>query len=618
MSLNKKLGFYSVFCIATGAMISSGLFILPAIVFPSVGPALLLAYVFGSILMIPAMLSKTELATAMPKSGGTYFFIHRSLGSLFGTFAGFASWFSLCLKSAFALLGIGLFLQPLFPGSSVELVKAIAIGFTILFTIINIFGVKESGSFQTILVFFLIGILLFYVFSNVSHVDVTHYKPFKPSGWDQVLKVTGLIFISFGGLTKIASIAEEIKNPSENIPKGMFAAFIVVSFLYVFVIFVTIGILSGSEFVNTTNPISLGASKHYGNVGFWALSIAAMLAFITTGNAGLLASSRIPLAMSKDDLLPSFFSKINLKFQTPVISTLLTSVFMILSIALLDLENLVKVASTMMLILFFLVNLSVILMRESKIVSYRPSYKSPFYPYIQIFGMAAYFLLIIEMGFTPLILTLVFFTFSLIWFFMYSKSRNKKQSALYNLVEKIISKKIITPTLSDELKDILYERDEIIEDKFDKLIKKSKIIEMGDECKREKLFEKISDVYAKKFKIPSEKIYNLFMEREDKFSTAIHDGLALPHIIIEGENKFDIVIARSKKGIKFDDNTPPVHIVFALVGTMDERTLHLQTLMAIAQIIQNKNFIKHWKKVDSIYDLRSLILLAERVRKGKV
>ena len=77
-----------MFSIAAGAMISSGLFVLPGLAFAKSGPAVILAYAIAGVLIIPAMLAKAELATAMPRAGGTYFFIERSLGPLAGTIAG--------------------------------------------------------------------------------------------------------------------------------------------------------------------------------------------------------------------------------------------------------------------------------------------------------------------------------------------------------------------------------------------------------------------------------------------------------------------------------------------------------------------------------------------------
>ncbi|MFQ5645793.1 MAG: amino acid permease, partial [bacterium] len=104
--MKRELGLISVFSIAAGSMISSGLFVLPGLAFQKAGPAIIVSYVLAAVLMIPTMFSKAELATAMPKSGGSYFFIERSMGPLIGTVAGFANWLSIALKGAFALVGI--------------------------------------------------------------------------------------------------------------------------------------------------------------------------------------------------------------------------------------------------------------------------------------------------------------------------------------------------------------------------------------------------------------------------------------------------------------------------------------------------------------------------------
>ncbi len=607
-----------VFSISSGAMISSGLFVLPSIVFLKSGPSIILSYIFAALLVIPAMLSKAELVTAMPKAGGVYFFVHRSLGPLFGTFAGFASWFSLSLKSAFALVGIGVFLEQVFPGVSPGTVKFIAIAFTVFFAILNIFSVKKSGRFQVVLLFGLIGILVFYIFSGLNYIDVQRYVPFKPYGWKSILTVTGMIFISFGGLTKVASIAEEVKNPAITIPGGMFSAFAVVVLLYVLTIFVTVGVLDNAELRGTLTPLSAGAAKYMGNIGYIILSLAAMLSFITTANAGLMAASRNPLAMSKDNLLPAFFSRVNLRFKTPVIAVLMTALFMIAIISFLDIESLVKVASTMMLILFSFVNISLILMRESRIVSYKPAFKAPLYPYLQIAGVAVYLALIIEMGTVPLIITSGFFILSLVWYLLYSKSRSSKDSALIHIAERVTAKDIESSTLRDELREILLERDEIIEDRFDSIIKGARIIDLDVDRDVKSLFNVLSKAFSEIFNIPPKTVYDLLEKREAETTTVIQTGLAMPHIIIEGNSKFDIVIVRSKSGINFLIDDPPVHIVFALAGTKDERNFHLQALMAIAQIVQNKDFTNNWIKVRGPEDLRNLILLAQRVRKGEV
>jgi APA family basic amino acid/polyamine antiporter len=616
--LKKKLGFLEVFSIATGAMISSGLFVLPAVVYLKAGPSILLSYFIATLLVVPAMLSKAELATAMPKSGGSYFFVHRSLGALFGTFAGLASWFSLSLKSAFALVGIGIFLAPLVPVFPGYMVKLIAVAFALLFTVLNIMSVKQSGRFQVVLVFSLLAILLLYVVGGIRLVDAQHYSPFAPAGWPAIFTVTGMIFVSFGGLTKIAAVAEEIDKPQKTIPHSMFASFLVVSVVYLLAIFVTVGILGRTEFQSTLAPLSTAAATYSGQAGFLVLSIAAMMAFITTGNAGLLASSRNPLAMAKDNLLPAFFARVNVRLKTPVVAILFTSAFMIAMIVFLDLESLVKVASTMKLLLFAFVNLSVILMRESKIVSYKPSFRSPLYPFLQIGGTVVYFFLIVEMGLIPLLMTGAFFAASLLWYFLYSRSRNRRESALLHVVERITNRELRSDTLSEELKEILIERDEIVEDRFDRIIKSAEIIDFSESVDKEGLFQVLAEVFARKFNAEPTEIHKLLADRESESTTVIHPGLAIPHIVVDGTGRFDIVVVRSREGIDFGPDTDPVKVVFALAGTRDERNFHLQSLMAIAQIVQNPEFLSTWPRLRNTEELRSQILLAQRVRKASI
>jgi len=105
--LKKELGLFDVYAISTGAMFSSGFFLLPGIAAAETGPSVVLAYFLAALLMTPAMLSMAELAAAMPRAGGTYFFLDRTMGPLVGTIGGFGTWLALVLKSAFALIGLG-------------------------------------------------------------------------------------------------------------------------------------------------------------------------------------------------------------------------------------------------------------------------------------------------------------------------------------------------------------------------------------------------------------------------------------------------------------------------------------------------------------------------------
>jgi basic amino acid/polyamine antiporter, APA family len=619
--LRKTLTTLDIFSISAGAMISSGLFILPGIIYSQVGPGIIFSYLLASIFMIPAMLAKTELATAMPKAGGAYFFINKSVGPFIGTFSGLTSWFSLALKSAFALIGIGIFITPYFPESTELTIKIIAIFFTIVFTGVNIIGVKTSGKFQNVLVLTLISLLLFYNFTALPKISLKNLTPVFPYGFSSIVYTSSVIFISYGGLTKIASMAEEIKNPGKTIPRGMFSAFFVVTVLYLVTLVSTAGILTVKEFSSSLIPISDGAAKSTGFIGYLLLSIAAVTAFITTANAGIMAASRTPLAMAEDNLLPSFFQRVNPKTGTPIRSILMTSFFMITVILILDIEKLVKAASTMMLILFSLNCIAIVLMRSSHISTYRPLFKMPLYPYLPIAGSIIYIYLILDMGKEPLLVSGGFFLFSIIWYLLYSRKRAAKDSALIHVVKNITNKKITSDELDRELKQILIQRDDIVEDRFDKIISDAKIIDIAETSEHTftDVFTLISTHFSQRFKKTEQEILNLLLEREADSTTVIAEGLAVPHIIIEGKKDFDILILRSKTGIHFPDTVNnPVHQIFALAGTKDERNFHLQALMAIAQIVQNEGFAKDWLTMKDFAELKNLILLAKRTRQNSI
>ena len=617
--LRKQLGSLDVFAVAAGAMISSGLFVLPAIAFTKAGPAVILSYLFASILIIPSVLSKAELSTAMPRAGGTYFFVERSLGPIWGLFSGLANWFSVALKSAFAIVGMALLievvLQMFFPVQLSQWhFKTIAVLCCLAFTTLNIVSVKHTSRFQILLVGILLTILALFVLFGASSVGAVRYKGFLEKGWGAVFATAGLVFISFGGLTKVASIAEEVKYPGKNLPLGMILAWFAVTVFYLGVIIITVGVIDGQELAASHMPVSLAASKFMGPVGFAILGLAAIAAFVTTANGGILAASRYPMAMSRDQLLPPLLAHISSRFKTPHISILLTGGFMIAAIVFLDLVVLVKTASTLMIILFILVNASVVIMRESRIQSYRPKFKSPLYPYIHIFAIIAYVALIIDMGLMPLLITAGFVGLSAAWFLLYVYRRVSRASAVMHVVERVTDRELKTVTLENELRDILLERDDIIEDRFDQLIRECEILDIQGEEKAEKIFRQVSAILAERLGTSEFVLFEKFLHREAEGGTVVQPGFAIPHIVVEGENKFDILLVRARDGINFPHAPDPVRIMFVLAGSKDERNYHLRALMAIAQIAQEKHFEQRWLTARGTQGLRNLILLSTRKR----
>jgi amino acid transporter len=613
-TLKRELGLFEVFCIASGAMISSGLFVLPGLAYAKTGASVIISYLIASLLIVPTLLSKAELATAMPKAGGDYFFIDRSMGPAVGTVGGFASWFSLASKTAFALIGIGAFVQLFYNDLTDINMKLIAVAFCIIFTVINLFGVKHAGKTQSILVSGLVIILVFYIIVGFFYIEPSRFQPFTTHGIGSIFATAGFVFVSFMGLTKVCSVAKEVCKPKRNIPLGIFLAWGVVSALYVLVVSVTVGLLDHKDLTSSLMPISKGAVVFSGEIGLIILGVAAVLAFITTANAGLLSSSRYPMALSKDQLLPGFFSKISKK-GTPIISILFTSSFMIVIILFLDLEGLVKTASTLVLLLFIFVNLSLIMMRESKLRYYRPSFHSPFYPWIQIAGIIGYSLLIIEMGVIPLVFVGCFILAGFLWYLFFARDKIWREYSLLHVVERVTGEKKTGYLLDEELREILIERDDVTEKRFEDILSKCEIFDVFKYEKPDKFAMLIANRLAERLNIDKNKLYKLLMKKEKDSNVMVHPGIVILSNIIDGSDKFEMIIVRSKKGIMLFDNVPPVHAFFVVVSTPEQQSFYMHSLMWIVQIAEEIDFKKNWLDAKDADELRNIILSSWRKRK---
>ena len=147
--LRKELSLLNVFAISLGATLSSGFFLLPGIAFAEAGPAVVLAYLIVILPLAPGILSKVELSTAMPRAGGVYFFLDRSIGPVCGTIGGIGTWFTLVLKVAFALVGMGAYLRIFWSDAPMQL---IAVVLAVAFGALNCLGARRTGSIQVLLI----------------------------------------------------------------------------------------------------------------------------------------------------------------------------------------------------------------------------------------------------------------------------------------------------------------------------------------------------------------------------------------------------------------------------------------------------------------------------------
>ena len=624
--LSKELGLSDVYAIATGAMFSSGFFLLPGLAAAETGPSVFLAYLVSGLIVLPTMFSVAELATAMPKAGGTYYIIDRSLGPMIGTIGGFGSWVALVLKSAFALIGMGAYIAIFY---EVPIIP-VAVILTIVFGILNVVGAKETTFLQKVLVAALVTIMVFYVVQGLFAVlspglieqTRTRFTPMFIDGYYGFFATVGMVFVSYAGLTKVASIAEEVKNPDRNIPLGMFLAIITAVFVYVIGVFIMVSVLDPNEFREDLTPVATAgeAFLHWlpEPTGLILVVIAAVAAFASTGNAGIMSASRYPMAMARDKLINERFAAIG-KLGTPHWSVLGTVIMMVIILLAFNVAEVAKLASAFQLLLFGLLNLAVIVMRESKIKEYDPGFNSPFYPWLQIAGIILSIILIFEMGGLSILFTIIVSVFGVIWYKYYASDKVDRQGAIFHVHARLGENK--DHGLEVEMRGILKEKGLRSEDQYEEMISRAEVVDINRATKYATVVDKVSQLFGSKLSRSDQELAKIFSDFDEEHIIPISKGVALNHARIPGKVHPEMVLVRIKPGIKTEDlghlkaeksGSEALHAIIFLISSEDDTGQHLRMLAQIAEKVGVQNFMERWLSAEDEGELREILLRDER------
>jgi amino acid transporter/mannitol/fructose-specific phosphotransferase system IIA component (Ntr-type) len=613
--LKKELTLLNVYAIATGATIASGFFLLPGIAAAQAGPAVILSYLIAALPVLPAVLSKAELATAMPRAGGVYYFLDRSMGPLFGTIGGLGTWLALILKTTFALIGMGAYLNLIFP--NIPMIP-FAILLAVAFGYLNLFGAKKTGGFQIVLVITLLIILAGFSGHGVAYIRPQHFHGFFDKGFDAILGTAGLVYVSYVGISKVASVSEEVKNPDRNLPLGMFLALITAVVIYALGTTVMVGVLPPEQLHNDLTPVASTAHAIAGSWGRGIVIVAALLAFSSVANTGILSASRYPLAMSRDHLLPRFFRFLN-KHRTPKISIYITVGVIILCLTSFDPTKIAKLASAFQLLLFALNCLAVIIMRESRIQSYDPGFRSPLYPWVQIIGIIIPFALIGEMGWYPTVFTIGLIILGTSWYFFYGRNRVVRDGAIYHIFARLGERRF--EGLDRELRGILKEKGARAEDPFDVVIARAGLIDLSHSVSFEDVVAEASESLSQKLNLRADLMKDGFLQGTRVGATPVSHGVALPHMRSREITQPEIIIVRVQEGVKIDfddgllDNKPEHDLVYAfffLVSPESNPGQHLRILAQIAGQVDDERFIRHWLLATNEQEMKELLLRDER------
>ena len=456
--LAKDLTLTSALTIGIGTMIGAGIFVLPGAAVQQAGPLAAGAFVLGGFIAIFTALSASELGTAMPKSGGAYFYINRSLGPLFGSVAGWGNWIGLTFASAFYMFGFGEYViafKPLLteivssapfgdlviaalnvPGALLAPIplssaKIIALFGAVFFVAVNYFGAKETGKLQNIIVFTLMGILTVFTLFGVLNADFQTLQPIAPEGFTPLLPLTGLIFVSYLGFVQITSVAEEIQDPGRNLPIAIVGSVVIVTVIYALVLLAVLAAVPNSVVAGNDTAVVEVAQILMGPLGALTLLFGGLLATASSANASILSSSRINFAMGRDRIVSPQLNEVHERFGTPYKSIALTGGLIVLFILAGNLELLATAGSVLHLVVYGLLNIGLIVMREADPDEYEPEFRVPLYPVVPILGAVLSFALI---GFirprSSLLLCAVFVALSVVWYLAYARSRTTAEGVL--------------------------------------------------------------------------------------------------------------------------------------------------------------------------------------------
>ncbi|OYR67627.1 amino acid transporter [Halorubrum ezzemoulense] len=443
--LAKDLGLVSAMTIGIGTMIGAGIFVLPGLAAREAGPIVVVSFVVGGIIAMVNAFSVSELGTAMPRAGGGYYYVNRALGPLFGSIAGMGDWMGLAFASAFYSIGFGQYLATLAPIPGVLFLTDIQIGALIagsLFVLVNYVGAKETGGVQTVIVtglLIILGLFAIQGWLSFDYATLSGTGGLAPMGYGAILPGTALVFVSFLGYAKIATVAEELKNPGKNLPRAVIGSVAIVTVIYAILVSIMLGVVSWPE-LSTDAPLTQATEVAFSGaytpavtaIAVTIVTGGALLATASSANASILASARINFAMGRDKIVTNWLNQIHPQFATPYRSILVTGIMIIVFIAALgqDVEILSKAASVLHLVVYALMNVALIVFREADIAEYDPDFEVPFYPLTPIAGIVFSLGLLPFVGAVEVALAGAFIVAAVLWYFLYARRKVERTGLL--------------------------------------------------------------------------------------------------------------------------------------------------------------------------------------------
>lgn len=420
-TLKRVLGPWGLVALGVGVIIGAGLFSITGTVAAGyTGPAITLSFIIAAIGCCFAGLCYAEFASMIPVAGSAYTYSYATMGELIAWIIGW----DLVLEYTVAattvsiswsrylvvfLQGLGIDLPPEltacpWDGGIVNIPAAVIV---VIMSLFLVRGTQESSILNNIIVFLKVAVIVIFVVLGWKYINTENYTPYIPEntgvlgefGISGIFRGAAIVFFAFLGFDAVSTAAQETKNPKRNMPIGILMSLLVCTVLYISFAHVMTGVAHYTEFAGQQGiaPVAV-AIDHMGHADAagvitpdypWlnrAIVLAILFGYCSVIMVTLLGQSRVFLSMSRDGLLPPFFSKIHEKYRTPAHSNLLFMVVVGLLAAFIPARVAGEMVSIGTLFAFTLVCAAVLIVRKS-MPDVERAFKTPFVPAVPILGI---------------------------------------------------------------------------------------------------------------------------------------------------------------------------------------------------------------------------------------
>ena len=454
-SLKRALGAWNLILLGIGAIIGTGIFVLTGTVAAqNAGPAVVMSFVLAGVASIFAALCYSEFASTVPMAGSAYTYGYATLGEFVAWIIGWDLILEYALGAVTVAIGwsgyvvsllkdFGIIFPPQFSAARGTLVT-LADGSTVtaLFNVPAIFiiaavtallivGIKESASFNNVIVVIKVAVVLLFIAGAIKAINPANWHPFIPPsqgredafGWTGVVAGAGIVFFAYIGFDAVSTAAQEAKNPRRDMPIGIIGSLLICTVLYIIVSGIATGVVPYNE-LDVPDPIAFAADR--AGMGVWMrrlVKFGAIAGLSSVILVMLLGQSRVFYSMSHDGLVPKIFSAVHPRYRTPYKSNMLFFVFTGLFAAFIPEDIVGEMTSIGTLFAFMLVCAGVWIMRVRRPDLAR-GFTVPALPAVAVLGIVVCGSMIYGLGWTNWMRLLVWLAIGLVLYFGYGRNHS--------------------------------------------------------------------------------------------------------------------------------------------------------------------------------------------------